>query len=164
MNAKANQLARDFNFPNMATMAERTNIPERSRVLGLGARIAALGEELAFYRQDIFWTNIAQTYEDPDIEEFVDQAPARNIEYRTWNLEDLDDILTDNEFDRIYCNASDILHLDKETLRKIGRTLVRSLDNGGLIKVSNIFEQYVFIENASHNKYKNIMTYSAPKK
>lgn len=164
MNANANKLAQGFDYGSMAAMAERGNIPQRSRILGLGATMAALGEEMAFYRQDIFWTNIAQAYDNPDIEEFVDQEPTRNIEYRSWNLEDIDDILADNEFDRIYCDADDIMRFGEETLRKIGHTLVRVLDNNGVVKVSNVPENRVFIEHAMHNKFKNIMTYSAPKK
>lgn len=164
MNASANKLARDFDFSSMANMADRSNIPQRSRILGLGATMAALGEEMAFYRQDIFWTNIAPAYDNPDIEEYVDQEPTRNIEYRTWGLEDLDDMLADNEFDRIYCHADDIMHFGEGTLRKIGQTLVRVLDDNGIIKVSNISERRVFIDNATHNKYKNIMTYTAPTK
>lgn len=164
MNASANKLAKEFDFSSMAAMAERTNIPQRSRILGLGATMAALGEEMAFYRQDIFWTNVAPAYNNPDIEEFVDQEPTGNIEYRSWGLEDIDDILADNEFDRIYCSADDISHLGKERLRKIGHTLVRVLDDNGVIKVSNVPENRVFIEHATHNKFKNIMTYSATKK
>lgn len=162
MNTIANKLAVSLDYSNMSGMAERGMVPQQSRILGLGATMAMLGQEMAFYRQDIFWTNIATKYDDIDILPYVDQEPERNIEYRTCILPNIGDALADKEFDRIYATYEDLSHLSETSLRKIGNALVRSLDDGGIIRIADIAEHQMFINDSSFYRTKNIMSYVAP--
>lgn len=161
MNAKIDRLAREFDFNNMIIMAERGVIPQKSHVLGIGAMMATLGQEIAFFRQDIHWTNIAPEYDDPDILPLVNQGPDGNTEYYAKDLDEIPTLFDAKTFDRIFCHADDILHLDEARIQKLGQAIVHVLDDKGIAKIARVPKSRIFIDNATYSKFSNVMTFRA---
>lgn len=157
----ANQIAKDLDYKDFFGMAQQHSLPQRSQILGVGATIAALGKELAFYRSDIHWTNVAPEYTDPDILPVVDMEPDFNSEFNTWDLESIGDIFPDEHFDRIYCHGDDLARISPESRRTLGRALVNILNKDGLIHIAHANDN--FIDNATYQKSNGNLTYVKPK-
>ncbi len=155
----ARQVAQDFGYTSVESMAQPGVIPHRGQVLGVGATVAALGKEIASYRSEIHWTNVAPEYTDPDI--VNGYANSRyNTEFETWDFESIDDILPGETFDRIYCHGNDINDISPESQRALGKALVNLLGDGGLIRIVRSNEN--FIENATHQRTTGELVYGKP--
>lgn len=160
MNTNVDQIARSFEYASFSAMAQHDRVPNRTRILGVGATVAALGQEFSFFRRDIHWTNVAPEYTDPEIQSMVDTDQDDNIEFKTWDLESINDIFPEEHFDRIYCHGDDLANLDHDSLRNLGRALVGILAKGGVIHIAQTDDK--FIENATYRQTTRNLTYSKP--
>lgn len=138
----------------LMTMAQRDCIPNRAQVLGVGAVMAVLGHEIAFYRRDIHWINAAPEYDDPELEAIAD-ALTPNMEMEAVNLELLPDVYPEKHFDRIFL-YNDPPILDPAT----GEKLIDLLNDGGELQIAGVDKD--FMPSTSYKPGKKLLIYRKP--
>ena len=141
----------------LITMAQRECIPHEARVLGIGAAMAVLGNEIAIYRRDIHWINAAPSYDYPELETIDDKL----IELNTVDLELLPDVYPEKHFDRIFL-YNDPPELDATT----GEKLIDLLSDGGELQIAHVPRDFIRSTNYQPGKklliYKKSKTYYEP--
>ncbi len=150
------ELARKLDVSSVELLSQRDHVPHMAHVLGIGASIAALGKDVAFYRRDVQWTNVAPSYDATEINTGFED----NIDFQTYELDELDDIFEEKQFDRIYGYAPDFDNLNNERHKVMVQSLVRLLNDGGSIHIASAKSN--FVPNASYREQTRKITYSKP--
>ena len=142
---------------SVETLSQREVIPHGANVLGVGATAAALGKEVAFYRVDVGWTNVAPSYDEPvENKGFVD-----NIDFQLHDFDTLNDIFGEKQFDRIYGYTPDFADIANDRREAMMLSLVNLLNYGGEIHLA--LAEPDLINNANYNKVLKKLTYTKPR-
>ncbi len=126
------KLAYGFEKANVMQLSQPDSIPYQANVLGVGPTVAELGKDIAFWRRDLMWTNVAETYEGTD----VAVGAQDNTSFELYDMTDIEDIAPPEYFDRIYGYAPDFEQLTNKERKALFKSLISLLKYDGSLLVT----------------------------